>query len=199
MEERIETYLDASAEAILACKPLAGTLREVVEMVLEALRDGGGVLVFGNGGSAADAQHIACELVARFRKERRALRVEALSTDTSVLTAIGNDYDFTRIFSRQVEAKGRAGDVAIGLSTSGSSANVAAGLEQARSMGLRTVAFTGADGGRCGERADVTLAIPSDDTPRVQQAHAALYHLLCELVEEGIAADESGSSPAHGH
>jgi D-sedoheptulose 7-phosphate isomerase len=170
---------------------LAGRIAEAVDLIVAAYRSGRGVYVFGNGGSAADAQHIAGELVGRFLKERRALKALALSTDTSVLTAIGNDYHFEDVFVRQLEACAAAGDVAIGLSTSGNSANVVLALRRAREMGLKTIAMTGAGGGRCAELADVLLDVPEKLTPRVQEAQMVAYHVLCELVELAVVAGEA--------
>jgi len=169
---------------------LAGRVAEAVGMVVACLRDGGGVYVFGNGGSAADAQHIAGELVGRFLRERPALRAQALTTDTSTLTSVANDYTFEQVFARQLAAVGRAGDVAVGLSTSGNSANVLAALRLARQMGLRTIALTGAGGGRCAELADILLDVPETLTPRIQEAHTVIYHVLCELVEAAFVETE---------
>jgi D-sedoheptulose 7-phosphate isomerase len=147
----------------------------------------GKVLLFGNGGSAADAQHMSAELVCRFVRERRALAAIALSTDTSVLTAVGNDYGFDRVFARQIEALGRPGDVAFGISTSGGSANVVSALETARTRGLRTIALTGRDGGAVGAAADIHINVPESATARVQEVHATLIHVICELVERALA------------
>lgn len=152
-------------------------------LVAASLREGNKLLVFGNGGSAADAQHLAAELVGRFGLERRPLPALALTTDTSILTAVGNDYGFEDVFARQVRALGRPGDVALGISTSGESANVARALEAAKQMGLRTLALTGACGGRVARSAEVAVRVPSEATPRIQEAHAALCHIICEVVE----------------
>jgi D-sedoheptulose 7-phosphate isomerase len=151
-----------------------------------ALRDGRTVLVCGNGGSAADAQHFAAELVGRFALERRAWPALALTTDTSALTAIGNDHGFDRVFARQVEAHGRPGDVLVGISTSGGSPNVLAAVETARSRGLVTIGLTGRDGGALGRAVDVHLNVPSPSTARTQEVHITLLHVLCELVEQEL-------------
>jgi D-sedoheptulose 7-phosphate isomerase len=156
---------------------------EAAEAVINALRRGGKVLVFGNGGSASDAQHFAAELVGRFTRERRALAAIALTTDTSVLTALANDYAFDRVFTRQVEALGRAGDVALGISTSGGSRNVVEALTVARHAGLTTVALTGRDGGAVGAVADIHINVASASTARVQEVHRTLLHAMCELIE----------------
>jgi D-sedoheptulose 7-phosphate isomerase len=140
-------------------------------------------LLFGNGGSAADAQHIAAELVNRFLLERPALPAIALTTDSSVLTSISNDRDYAEVFSRQVEALGRRGDVAIGISTSGKSASVVRGTEAASSLQMCTMAFTGGDGGKLASLVDYAFVVPSLSTPRIQEVHATLGHVLCQLVE----------------
>jgi D-sedoheptulose 7-phosphate isomerase len=154
--------------------------------IREATAAGGKVLVFGNGGSAADAQHLAAELVGRFMRERVALGAIALSTDTSVLTSVANDYGFDRVFSRQIEALGRPGDVAVAISTSGASPNVLAGLRAAAERGLTTVALTGRDGGAVGAAAGIHINVPDAATPRVQEVHATLIHTICELVERTL-------------
>ena len=157
------------------------------ELILGALDRGGKVLTFGNGGSAADAQHFAAELVGRYRVERRGLAAIALSVDTSAVTAIANDYGYERVFARQIEALGREGDVAMGITTSGASANVVAGLEAARGRGLATVALTGGGGGRVAQVARKSIVVPGAVTARIQEVHRTLLHAICELVEERIA------------
>jgi D-sedoheptulose 7-phosphate isomerase len=148
-----------------------------------SLRTGGKLLIFGNGGSAADAQHMAAELVNRLQRERAALAAIALTTDTSIVTSIANDYSFERVFVRQIEALGRAGDVALGISTSGASPSVVKALEAARARGLKTIALTGRDGGAAAAAADLHVNVPSDSPARVQEVHRTLIHVLCELVE----------------
>ena len=164
------------------------TLTAVVETIVAGLRAGGKVLLAGNGGSAADAQHVAGELVGRFRRERAALPAIALSTDTSILTAIGNDYGFERVFARQVEALGRAGDVLWLFSTSGNSRNILMAAEVGRARGLRIIGFTGGDGGQLARDADIALVVPDPLTMRIQEAHALAYHIVCDLVEEEVAS-----------
>jgi D-sedoheptulose 7-phosphate isomerase len=156
------------------------------DVLLEAFGRGAKVLIFGNGGSAADAQHLACELVGRFLRDRRALPAMALTPDTTTLTAIANDYGFDRVFVRQIEALGRPGDVAVAISTSGASANVLAGLVFAKAHGLKTVAFTGGGGGPIGAAADVHVNVPHDVTPRVQEVHRTLIHAVCDVIERQI-------------
>ena len=154
-----------------------------------SLRQGGKVLVFGNGGSAADAQHMATELVGRFTRERRGYAALALTTDGCVMTSVSNDFGYDRVFERQVEALGRPGDVALGITTSGSSASVVRALEAARSLKLTTIALTGRDGGPAGRASDVHINVPSDVTPRVQEVHMTLLHVICDLVETELSAD----------
>ena len=157
----------------------------------QCLRAGGKLLFFGNGGSAADAQHLAAEFVGRFMLERRGLPALALTTDTSILTAVGNDYGFERVFSRQIEALGQAGDVAVGISTSGNSPNVIAGLKQAKSQHLKTIGMAGKDGGLLRDCCEIPLIVAWPNTARVQECHITIGHLLCELVENDLSAGKS--------
>jgi D-sedoheptulose 7-phosphate isomerase len=152
------------------------------------------VLVFGNGGSAAEAQHFAAELSGRFARERRALPALALTTDTSVLTAVGNDYGFERVFGRQVEAFGRPGDVAVGISTSGRSPNVVDGLRTARARGLTTIAVAGASAAEMAPHADLVLAVAGPSTARIQEGHLTVLHVICDLVESALVASEPPAS-----
>ena len=154
--------------------------------ILAASTGGSKVLVFGNGGSAADAQHLATDLVGRFQRERRGLAAVALTADSSLLTAVANDYAFDRVFVRQIEALGIRGDLAFGISTSGRSTNVVEGLRAARARGLRTIALTGRDGGPAGALADIHINVPDPSTARVQEAHRTLIHAICELVEREL-------------
>jgi D-sedoheptulose 7-phosphate isomerase len=154
--------------------------------ILAASNDGGKVLVFGNGGSAADAQHLATDLVGRFQRERAAVAALALTADSTLLTAVANDYAFDRVFVRQIEALGAPGDLAFGISTSGRSTNVVEGLRAARARGLRTIGLTGRDGGPVGALADIHINVPDPNTARVQEAHRTLIHAICELVEREL-------------
>jgi D-sedoheptulose 7-phosphate isomerase len=156
--------------------------------ILDSFSRQGRLFVFGNGGSAADAQHLAAEMVGRYMRERRALPALALTTDTSVLTSVANDYSFERVFARQIEAFGRPGDVAFGISTSGGSANVLRGLEAANAAGLHTIALTGHDGGAIGAAVRTHINVPDASTARVQEVHRTLIHAICELVEDAIDA-----------
>jgi D-sedoheptulose 7-phosphate isomerase len=160
-----------------------GGLVNIIDVLTAALKAGNKILIFGNGGSAADAQHIAAEFVNRFIIERPPLPAVALTTDTSVITSVGNDYDFSEIFAKQIRALGQPGDVAWGISTSGNSPNVIKGLETAKKMGLITLAFTGGDGGSIGQIADLLLNVSSNSTARVQETHITASHAICELVD----------------
>ena len=166
----------------------AGPAAAAAGAMAAALRGGGRILACGNGGSAADAQHFAAELVGRFERERAAMAAIALTTDTSILTAIANDYDYSRVFARQVEALGRPGDVLLGISTSGGSASVLAAFEAARAAGVTTVALTGRDGGRVGAAADIHVNVPAASTARVQEVHRTLLHAVCALIERELYA-----------
>lgn len=161
-------------------------IARVARVIVRAYREGHQVLLFGNGGSAADAQHIAAELTGKYYYDRAPLPALALHGNTSSLTAIANDYAFTQVFSRQIEAAAQAGDVAIAISTSGNSANVIEGAKAARARGATTVAFTGETGGRLREVVDYCLCVPASDTPRIQEAHILLGHILCEIVEKEL-------------
>jgi D-sedoheptulose 7-phosphate isomerase len=165
----------------------AALLLEIGRRVTECLRSGGKVLVFGNGGSAADAQHLAGELVGRFLRERPALSAIALTTDPSVVTAIGNDMGYEAVFRRQIEAHGRPGDVAVGISTSGRSANVVEALRVARTRGLLTVGMTGGGGGRLEGLVHYLVDVPHHDTARIQEVHTMIVHILCQFVEEAMS------------
>jgi D-sedoheptulose 7-phosphate isomerase len=170
-------YFDAHAGFILA----------VGNRIADALRSGGKVLTFGNGGSAADAQHFAAELVGRYLKNRDAWPAIALTTDTSILTAVANDFGYDAVFRRQVEALGRKGDIAVGISTSGRSPSVVGALARAREMGLVTVGMTGNGGGVLAGQVDYLIDVPSPATPRIQEVHGVVIHVLCAIVEEAIA------------
>ncbi len=159
-------------------------IETAIAMISDCFKNGQKLLICGNGGSAADSQHIAAEFVGRFQKERRALAAIALTTDTSILTCLSNDYQFDCVFSRQVEAIGAPGDVFLGLSTSGHSQNVIQAVQAAQAKGMRTIALTGEGGGRLAEVVELCLAVPSKVTARVQEAHITIAHAICELVEE---------------
>jgi D-sedoheptulose 7-phosphate isomerase len=172
--------------AIEADEGLQQTVYDVAAACIASLRNGGKILFAGNGGSAADAQHMAAELVSRFNFDRAALAGLALTTDTSILTAVGNDYGYEKLFARQISAMGRQGDVFIGISTSGKSPNILLALEQARRQGIVTVGFTGLAGGAMAPLCDHCIRIPSAETPKIQEGHIVLGHILCGLVENAI-------------
>jgi len=173
-QQAVERAADELAERIDSC----------AQMLATALRSGNKVLVMGNGGSAADAQHLAAELVGRFLMERRALPAVALTTDSSILTAVGNDYGFDRVFQRQVEALAVPGDVVIGISTSGNSPNVLLALQAAKAIGCTTVGLLGRDGGQIAPLVDVNLTVSSQQTPHIQEVHAIIVHILCHRIEQ---------------
>lgn len=184
--KEVRESLERSAAALAVAAgnaAFAGAVERAARMVVGALKAGGKVLVFGNGGSAADAQHLAAEIVGRFRRDRRGLPAVALTTDSSALTAIANDFGFEDVFSRQVEALGRPGDVVVAISTSGMSRNVLAGVDAARRSGIGVVALTGGSGGRLAGAADVAVVAPVEETARIQECHVAVLHALCEVID----------------
>jgi D-sedoheptulose 7-phosphate isomerase len=181
----------ATKQLLLNNSEVVSTIARVSELLIEAVANGNKLLLFGNGGSAADAQHIAAEFVGRFAFDRPALPALALSVNTSCVTAIGNDYGFDQVFARQVEALGRAGDVAIGISTSGNSPNVISGIDAARKLGLFTVAFAGCTGGKLKDVVDYCICAPSTETPRIQECHILFGHVISELVEQAIFHEQS--------
>jgi D-sedoheptulose 7-phosphate isomerase len=190
LEDRLQDFIAGELRktasvigALVADAELARTIETVARLCVKALHDGNKLLLAGNGGSAADAQHLAAELVSRFYFDRPGLAAVALTTDTSALTAIGNDYGFERLFSRQVDALGRKGDVFIGLSTSGNSPNILKALDEARLKGLVTVGLTGQGGGRMAALCDHCLRMPSSETPRIQEGHIVVGHTVCALIE----------------
>ncbi len=176
----------ATMERLLEGDHVATVVR-AADVITASLRQGGKLLIFGNGGSAADAQHIAAEFLGRYLLEREALPAISLSDNSSTLTAIGNDYQYEDVFSRQVAGLGVAGDVALGISTSGNSRNVIAALETAERRGMRTIGLTGGTGGRLAEAVEICMTMPDDSTPRIQEGHILVAHLLCELVERDLA------------
>jgi D-sedoheptulose 7-phosphate isomerase len=191
--ENFEQRVSDSIKASIAAKQLLLGNKELIEMVAQVSKvlvktftQGNKVMLFGNGGSAADSQHIAAEFVGRFAFDRPALPALALSVNTSCVTAIGNDYGFDLVFSRQIEALGRAGDMAIGISTSGNSPNVLKGLETAKKMGIHTVALAGCTGGKMKGAADFCICAPSNETPRIQECHILIGHIISELTEHTI-------------
>src|SRR6267378_4307395 len=188
-EPRVSALIEASIatkQSLLRNKDVVLTVAKVSEVLVNALKQGNKALLFGNGGSAADAQHIAAELVGRFAFDRPALPALALSVNTSCVTAIGNDFGFEQVFSRQLEALARPGDVAIGISTSGNSANVIHALTTAKKIGLHTVCLTGRTGGRLRSEVDHCICAPSTEAPRIQECHILIGHIISEIVERQI-------------
>lgn len=191
MRERIKDILLESIqvkEEILRSQ--IGQIVEIAQLMIECLKKDGKVIVFGNGGSASDSQHIAAELVGRFKKDRSALAAIALTTNTAVLTSLANDYGYDVVFSRQVEALGKKNDVVLGISTSGKAKNVALGIKQAKKMGIKTVALSGGDGGEIVKLADVSLLVPSKITARIQEAHITIAHIICEMIEQELCQEQ---------
>ena len=183
VRDRIQSSINVK-QALLKDSAFHDLVAQVAMQIVKSLRADGKVLFFGNGGSAADAQHLAAEFTGRYLRERRALPALALHANTSALTAIGNDYGFDFVFARQLEALGKEGDVAVGISTSGNSSNVVRAMEVAKSKSIYTVALVGASGGAMKELADCALCMPSNETPRIQECHILTGHLICEIVEE---------------
>ena len=183
--QRIKNCLNASADLkYQVAETLSEKILEATRLIQESLKNGGKLLLMGNGGSAADAQHIAAELVGRFKKERTAIPAIALTVDTSSLTALGNDYGFETIFSRQVEAIAQKGDVVLGFSTSGNSENVIRAFKVANELGAVTIALLGNEGGRAKNQVRLAIVVPSDDTARIQEVHITIGHIICEVIED---------------
>ncbi len=187
MHQKIIAQLEESAEVKRQTIVTAvDSIEAAAQMLIDCYRAGGKVLLCGNGGSAADAQHLAAELISRLKLERAAIPALALTTNTSLLTAIGNDYKYDLVFVRQVEAFGKAGDVLIAISTSGESENVIKAVEFSRMQGIKSIALTGAKGGRLAEKVDLAIKIPSDNVQRIQECHITVGHILCELIESAL-------------
>lgn len=187
MQTRIRSIVQESIrvkEAALAAN--LESVEKTAQVIIKAFQNNNRVFFCGNGGSAADSQHVAAEFIGRFQKERRALPAIALTTDTSILTCLSNDYSYDIVFARQIEALGRPGDVIVGISTSGKSPNVLKAFEKAKALGMTTVAWTGNDGGPMAKVADIAIIVPSKVTARVQEAHITLFHALCEVVEDNF-------------
>jgi D-sedoheptulose 7-phosphate isomerase len=186
-EEKIRAMADDSLEAKRRFFEQSGRdVARAARMIIESMRGGGKLLIFGNGGSAADAQHIAAELAFKMGRERDALPALALTTDTSLLTAISNDRSFDYIFARQIQALGREGDIVLAISTSGNSPNVIEAVKQARAMQIEIIGLLGAGGGKVGAMVDLALVVPSGETPRIQEVHIAASHIICQLIEDEL-------------
>lgn len=187
MQNEIKLQLDETINTLQKVRDnLTDTIELIIEKIIYCYKNNGTLYLFGNGGSAADAQHLAAEFVCRFKLERRPLAALALTTDTSFLTACSNDYSFDDIFTRQIEAFVKKNDICIGISTSGNSKNVVNGLKKAKELGAITIAFTGGNGGKIKEFADISFVVPISNTPKIQEAHIAVGHTICDLVEKGL-------------
>jgi len=184
MEDDIKTQFDKNIKLHQTVKEeLSPKIAQAAGLIIEAYQKSNKLLLCGNGGSAADAQHIAAELVGRFKKERRGLAAIALTTDTSIMTAVANDYWYDLLFARQVEALGEKGDVLIGISTSGNSVNIIRAVETAKFKGLKTIGFLGSDGGKLKDLVDLSLVVPSQDSDRTQEVHILIGHIICHLID----------------
>jgi len=186
--DEINTIFDESILVSNKMKELSPIIDECAKKIIVALKNNGKVMLFGNGGSAADAQHMAAELVGRFKIERSSIAAISLTTDTSIITSIGNDYDFENIFSRQIESLGNKHDIIIAISTSGNSKNVINGVKSAKDKGIFVIALSGKSGSELKDMADITINAPSDDTARIQESHRIIIHCLCQLVEKSIVS-----------
>ncbi|MBC7885270.1 MAG: D-sedoheptulose 7-phosphate isomerase [Saprospiraceae bacterium] len=187
MKHKVKDIISGSIAvktAILNDELILNQVVEAAEMIKNCLRKGGKLLFCGNGGSAADAQHLAAEFSGRFYKDRKALPAEALHVNTSYLTAVANDYSFDVVYSRLIDGIGHDGDVLVGISTSGNSVNIVNALEKAKEIGMKTIGLTGDTGGKMSDHSDILIRIPSSDTPRIQESHIMLGHIICQLVEE---------------
>lgn len=188
MQQLIESEFQAHLQSANKIFSLTKEVEKVAKILTKAIESGNKILICGNGGSAADAQHFAAELTGRYKKERKGLAAIALSVDTSALTAIGNDYGFEFVFSRQVEALAKSGDVLFGISTSGNSANVLNAAKTAKELGAMVVGLSGRDGGALNQISDINLVMPDNDTPRIQELHILVIHILCDIIERKCLA-----------
>jgi D-sedoheptulose 7-phosphate isomerase len=187
MKQQIQNFIRESIEIkkrLVENEDILTGIEKVINLIATVLSNQGKIMVFGNGGSAADAQHFAGEIVGRYKKERKAYPAISLSTDTSVITSVANDYSFDSIFSRQIEALGKKGDIAFGISTSGNSKNVIEGIKKAKELDINTVCLLGRDGGKLKDLTNLSIIVPSDNTPSVQEAHILIIHIICEEVEK---------------
>ncbi len=187
MEKKIIEALEENLRLGEKLQGLSPEIAAAARQLIDSLKSGGKILICGNGGSAADAQHIAAELVGRFKRERAALAAIALTTDTSILTALANDYSYDEVFRRQVEALGRPGDLLLAISTSGNSPNLVFAVRAAKAAGLKTCALLGKNGGKLAGEVDLALIVPAADTARIQEGQTVIYHILCDLVEEAFS------------
>jgi len=192
MEKNIKTAFEKHKEALGLLEKQSSTIAKIASLFIKSLEDGGKIIFIGNGGSAADAQHLAAELVGRFRKNREALAAVAFTTDTSILTAVGNDFGFDEVFSRQIGALAKGGDLLVGISTSGESKNIIKAIEKAKTIGLKSVGFLGKDGGDIKSLVDIDLTISLDNTPSIQEMHILAGHTICGIVEDHFSKNNDG-------
>jgi D-sedoheptulose 7-phosphate isomerase len=197
--QAIEAVWDEHLRVATAVRPLAPDVDRVVGIIADSMAAGGTLLACGNGGSAADAQHITAELTGRFFRDRKPLRALALHTNASSLTAIGNDYGYDEVFAREVGAHGREGDVLLAISTSGNSRNVLRAIEVAREKRMAVIGLTGEQGGKMRQLCDVCLCVPSTSTPRIQECHILIGHTICELLEQILCVERSSAAPGEDH
>jgi len=189
MKEQIQSFIEESIktkQSLIGDEKILTGIEKAINLISDSLKNQGKVMVFGNGGSAADAQHFAGEIVGRYKKERKGYPAIALTTDTSIITSVANDYSFDAIFSRQIEALGKKGDIAFGISTSGNSKNVIEGIKKAKELGISTICLLGKDGGKLKDLAELSIVIPSDNIPRIQETHILIIHIICEEVEKNL-------------
>jgi len=182
----IENIFESSSDIILESKKLSSKIEDAVILIAKAIKRGNKIVLFGNGGSAADAQHMAAEFIGRFQKERQSFPAISLTTDSSIITAIGNDYNFNKIFSRQAESLVKNGDIIIAISTSGNSGNIINGIKTSKKLGAKIISLTGKNGFKMKSISDIFLNVPSITTPRIQEAHRTIIHIICELVENKL-------------
>lgn len=182
----IKFFLDEHIEVVSNLNILCKDIKNVAELCVLTLKNNGKIILFGNGGSAADAQHIAAELTGRYKTERRGLPAIAITTDTSAITAIGNDYGYERVFDRQIESLANKGDVLIGISTSGNSENVINGFKIGKEIGCSCIGLSGRNGGKMNNICDMNIVVPSDNTPRIQESHILIGHIICEFIDEAF-------------
>ncbi len=185
--EKIEKVFESSSNAILDSKKLSKQIESSITLIIKSIKKGNKVVLFGNGGSAADSQHMAAEFVGRFMKERKSFPAIALSTDSSIITAIGNDYSFEKVFSRQAESLVKKGDVVIAISTSGESKNILEGIKTSKKIGAKIISLTGKNGTKMERNSDIFLNVPSTITSRIQEVHRTIIHIICEMVEDELS------------
>ena len=187
INNKIDQVFESSSNTILDSKKLSIQIENCINLIIKSIKKGNKIVIFGNGGSAADAQHMAAEFIGRFMKERKSFPAIALSTDSSIITAIGNDYSFEKIFSRQAESLVKKGDVVIAISTSGESKNILEGIKTSKKLGAKIISLTGENGMKMKMKSDIFLNVPSTITSRIQEAHRTIIHIICEMVEEELS------------